>query len=548
MRTSYRRWYPKLIVLVSFRCYYNEVHPFMAVMPQRHLLDTILPTLLPQSPFLLAAQVIMVLVPHPLDPEPSSADSKRLRSAASHELAKQTTDAINRLVELGQTNLECVQALTMLSLWEWGANGSVHRNRARTGQATQLAMELNLHDMDKYSHAPGNKAIEGQDWKLDMARRTWWMTYVNQLISSIITGTSPVMSADDPRIHVDYPVCSLDDQSWARWISANRKCAIVFDTVNTVYSNLAKSGGGGNTWGTQQEVSDETKEQMKKEIYEVDAQMNRMMKEAEEEAIIELVPGGEEEVVRNQQLSARLGISVVHIHIHRHQAFPEVSLFSKMICGIPKMGGDMSEEDNDLPALAQLQQQQQVTNGDESHTPNSGVSIEERDPSYEFIEDMWQPETYPENLPEPWFAHADKARSLYAPVEQAPSFHPDFHYAPSNASSTVSPPASASIQPIQMSSPDGIPSNVRTARRPSTMSTASNKPHKAWGVDANDKPQAELPIPVVSQPGASKSPDVSDLNVFPPGVSLARCATAAHTVVRLEVLHRSAIIALWDGP
>jgi hypothetical protein len=99
-----------------------------------------------------------------------------------------------------------------------------------------------------------------------------------------------------------------------------------------------------------------------------------------------------------------------------------------------------------------------------------------------------------------------------------------------------------------MSSPEGIPSNVRTARRPSTMSTASNKPHKAWGVDANDKPQAELPIPVVTQQGSRQAPNVSDLNVFPPGVSLARCATAAHTVVRLEVLHRSAIIALWDGP
>jgi hypothetical protein len=55
-------------------------------------------------------------------------------------------------------------------------------------------------------------------------------------------------------------------------------------------------------------------------------------------------------------------------------------------------------------------------------------------------------------------------------------------------------------------------------------------------VDANDN---------ITEP---ERPIGGPLHIFPPGISLARCATAAHTIVRLEVLHRSATIAMWKGP
>lgn len=511
----------------SLRCYYNELHPFVPVMPIRKHLPEILPTLLPVSPFLLAAQTILVLVPHPKDPHPASADSKRLRSAASHAFAEQATDAIERLIETGHKSLESVQALTMLALWEWGSSGSVHKNRARMSQASQLAMEMNLHDMDRYSDEPLNRALEGSDWQKDMARRTWWSTYVNQLTSAMVTGTTPILSPDDERVHVHYPVCSIDDKSWPRWIETNRQCTRVFGIVNSVYYGHLMPGAetSGTSWGSHVEETDpDKKAKMRKEIFDVDAQITEMMRKAEETAVIELVPGGEEEVVRNQQLSSRLGLAVVHIHIHRHQAFPEVSLFSKQICGLPKMP--------DLPGITESGSVEGSNAGgnvgssvkDESVTsgnPSPKTVNEEYDTPYEFVDEMWQPDTFPESLPDPWFSQLGGAAALYAPVSESPTFYP---------------PVSASIASYH--SPEG---SQPAQRRPSTVSVSSNKPHKAWGVDDNDKPdQTAAPIAPTTDPAAS--------TLFPPGVSLARCATAAHTIVRLEVLHRSAVIAMWDGP
>lgn len=481
-------------------------------MPIRKHLPEILPTLLPVSPFLLAAQAILVLVPHPNDPEPKSANSKRLRSAASHAFAEQATAAIERLVEAGQRSLECVQALTILAIWEWGSTGSIERNRGRTGHAMQLAMEMGLHDMDKYSNVPLNRVLEGAEWQKDMARRTWWATYVNQLISAMVTGTQPVMSADDERIKVHYPVCSIDDQSWPRWIEANRQCLRIFSTVNTVYYSHLMPSGGVAAWGSADTTATEDmKDKMRKTIYGVDSEITEMMRIAEETAVIELVPGGEEEVVRNQQLSARLGLAVVHIHIHRQQAFPEVSLFSKMICGLPKMP---DAEEVDSPSTTANQSAENASPATSDPSPHSGIDENE---AFDFIDEMWQPDTYPETLPEPWFTQPGGAGALYAPVDHTPVFQP---------------PVSASIVSYHSDAGD---------RRPSTVSISSNRPHKAWGVDDNDKPD-EQAAP------AAPSAEIASQNLFPPGVSLARCATAAHTIVRLEVLHRSAVIALWDGP
>jgi hypothetical protein len=352
--------------------------------------------------------------------------------------------------------------------------------------------------MDKYSTTPRNRALEGVNWRKDMARRTWWQTYVNQLTSAIVTGTAPILSADDERIHVHYPVASEEDDAWPRWIETNRQCTRVFGIVNSVYYSHLMPGAS-NAWGSTTKAVDEAKEdKMKKEIHEVDALVSELLRQAEETAIIELVPGGEEEVVRNLQLSARLGLSVVHIHIHRQQAFPEVSLFSKMICGLPKMPG--VEEGSS-------------TTGSTGPSPRS-------DEANEVIEELWQPDTYPENLPEPWFAQTGGAGALYAPTHESPKFHP--------AASIVSYHSPESSQPDH-------------GRRASTVSISSGKPHKAWGVDNNDKPDAS------AAPQAPQA-DAAAMRLFPPGVSLARLATAAHTVVRLEVLHRSAVIAMWDGP
>lgn len=510
-------------------------------MPPRHYLSEILETLRPESPFLLAAETIMVLVPHNLDPNPKSSNSKRLRTAASAALGKRTMEAIEKILASNERSMEVPQAFAMLSMWEWGNAGNLQMNRMRANQAIQVLMEMGVNEMDKGIFNDG-RALEGQDWRKDMARRTWWAAYAGQMTAAIISGNEPVLGPDDPRVLIDFPVCSLSDTSWTNWINAMRQCVRVFSVVNRVYASV-QAEGGGSSWGgagspeEQAQVQQIDQEKLKQRMLEVDAEVMELLQRAEQSAVIELVPGGEEEVVRNQQLSARLGLAVTHIHIHRQQAFPEVSLFSKRICGLPQ-APDFTPPDQvrsqqqplqiqvEPPAgagLTSVDMAQTLSNGmSKLTTDQSGPNADEVEDQYDFIDEMWQPETYPENLPAPWFTNRGGAGSLYRPTHEEPNHVPII---------------SASIEPI----PSNTSKNLAD-RRPSVVSSnqtgSTPKPHKAWGVTKDDKTQ-----PAPEGLGISKA-----MQVFPPGISLARCATAAHTIVRLEVLHRSAVMALWDGP
>ncbi|WVW78770.1 hypothetical protein I302_100732 [Kwoniella bestiolae CBS 10118] len=570
-----------------FESYYTDVHPFVTVMPPRTLIKTILPTLLPNSPFLLAVQTILVLAPHANDPNPSSSRSKKLRQAASISFAEQTMKLVEFMASSGQLNLECVQATAIIALWEWSAQGSVTRNKELSEQSIRLAMQLGLHELDKYTSTSvpvgpneNGKTIEGEDWRRDMARRTWWTTFTSQLTAALVSGNQPVVGPDDPRVYVDYPICSAIDHSWANFIDTVKSTIRVFNLVISVYfpqitpdnkevdttsSGLFSASNNSNVQATQDE-------EIRQKMYTVDKQIMDLIKQAEQTAVIDLVPGGEEEVARNQQLQARLGLAVLHIHIHRWQAFPEVSLFSKRICGLPQapdftddgttgtgtpdyqyqqqqLDGSMSNQDVQMSGYndpnqpyngyAQAQYDQSTLtqpgyDGQSFQPQQQGNEWAQYDPNeiYEYaVDDMWAPEIYPESLPAPWFTYPGGAAQLYAPTQQEPNHYPE-----------ITPSATIGLIPTPPSNPsssvppsDDEPTGGRRVSTGSSISTATNKPHKAWGVD--EKADKVLPPPELQQ-----------LEVFPPGISLARCATAAHTIVRLEVLHRSAVIAMWDGP
>jgi hypothetical protein len=166
--------------------------------------------------------------------------------------------------------------------------------------------------------------------------------------------------------------------------------------------------------------------------------------------------------------------------------------------------------------------------------------------------DMWQPDNFPSYLPTPWFAQQGGAQNLYNTIdpEQDPQHFPALegtdnaglqdltqlnvrgsyqsNLPPTNAPAPSLPavaPAGAPQAPIQPPSVSG-----------SALSTTSKK-HKAWGVDENGD------LAPTDDVKAAEA-----LDTFPPGISLARCATAAHTIVRLEILHRSAALALDGSP
>lgn len=514
-------------------------------MPPRSFSNEVMSILPLESPFLLAAQTILVLVPHPNDPNPGSANSKRLRFAASARLGQQTMDLVERIL-MRQSTLECVQALAMLSMWEWGNAGNLEKNRARAGQAVQVAMELGLHEMDQ---EVSGMAVEGVDWERDMARRTWWVIYATQITAAVVSGNDPVIGPDDTRIQVNFPVCSLEDRAWPNWINTLRHCCRSFALVNSVYYSR-HSQPASTSWGSPGagELGLSLDEQRSK-IVQVDREVMEFMKLAEVSSVIELVPGGEEEVVRNQQLSARLGLAVTHIHIHRQQAFPEVSLFSKKICGLPQ-ALDRSQlvmpglDDVAVPrALSEdflyhetsadqrmnwIAEPNACHPGDPQINPNLGLQSDTFGP-HNLDETFQQPSEYLEAFPPPWFTQDGGAAALWRPTEVEPHHHPALTativpISPSDAGRRASDGQSRQDSVVPLS-----PGQYGSSARP-----RSSVLHKAWGVDANDK--------------APTLPESDFPQIFPPGLSLARCATAAHTIVRLEVLHRSAVIALWKGP
>ncbi|BEJ18251.1 hypothetical protein CspHIS471_0705280 [Cutaneotrichosporon sp. HIS471] len=332
-----------------FRCYYNEVHPFLAVMPPRHYLVDVMPTLLPDSPFLLAAQTVMTLAPHPMDLDPRSPRSKRLRSSASAALGRKTMEAVHRAMALGpEGGIEAIQALTILAVWEWGSTNNASAAMDLFRQAVQIAVSMGIHDMD----AGGTGfSLEGIDWRRDMKRRTWWILYVYQLTSGLVSGLQPPLGPDDPSIKVDFPVCSDKDRTWSTWINCIRQCFRVVNMINVLAMDGAQPEGGMKGWGSADdapEISPEQQELKRQQMVAIDRQIMELMKQTEKMSVVEQVPGGEEDVVRNQQIATRFGLAVIHIHQHRMTAFPEVSLFSKRICGLKGPSDDEESDDDEF--------------------------------------------------------------------------------------------------------------------------------------------------------------------------------------------------------
>lgn len=198
---------------------------------------------------------------------------------------------------------------------------------------------------------------------------------------------------------------------------------------------------------------------------------------------------------------------------------------------------------------------------------------------------LWDPAIYPQSFPAPWFAVERGAGSLYQPITDAPAYLPQvpgiftaetgYIGMPLSGYDAGSNQRTASMQEISPTQATAVPtpSTQQTSALPltatgqpvvaksDTLSACgqSDKPHKAWGVDVY---RAEVKLSMDRETASETATDgnvsAGDTNEdavvvgpdgpFPPGISLQRCATAAHSVVRLEVLHRSATLAMWKGP
>lgn len=183
--------------------YWEEIHPFQALLPPARHLPFIATRLSPDSPFLIAIRAILALCPNPADPAAKSLASRAMRRSQASRLAQEASSRVEEMLSEANENdvppsIECVQALTLLGLYEFAQNGNPVRNRMRMNQAVQVAMEMGLHQTDKNSFESADpskprvmpaKAVEGEDVLKDMARRTWWVTFASMLISGLVAGS-----------------------------------------------------------------------------------------------------------------------------------------------------------------------------------------------------------------------------------------------------------------------------------------------------------------------------------------------------------------------
>lgn len=347
------------------------------------------------------------------------------------------------------------------------------------------------------------------------------------------------------------------------------------------------------------------------------------------------------------QCSLLLGIDIYscHIQLHRRQAFPEVAMFSRKMCGLPKAAvsalpptpqqplsvhsGSQAFAPNGSPngngspyagsqMLSSYQDSGSLLAGSGSdkgsgslgyplpvtpvqnsaiypHQQNNAMSLNQQTLQQLPMEGLlWDPALYPQSFPAPWFVMPKGAGSLYQPVNEAPAYLPPVpgiftpetgyigmplngYQVDASEMTSVAQEATASMQEISPSQalrthrqvPDSqitrpIPPTTNSPLNSASMerqahSGGPGKQHKAWGVDIKRAP-VQLAIDRMQSGAPAKQDSDSSDNVddepvvvgpdgpFPPGISLQRCATAAHSVVRLEVLHRSATLAMWKGP
>lgn len=98
----------------------------------------------------------------------------------------------------------------------------------------------------------------------------------------------------------------LTSQAWPNWIETVKICSRCIDLIISLdYPQMFASASSPNST-----PSHEERRRIKRDLVMMDRSVVEWMKQAEMSSIIELVPGAEEEVVRNQQLSARLGCAV----------------------------------------------------------------------------------------------------------------------------------------------------------------------------------------------------------------------------------------------
>ena len=180
--------------------YYIFIHPYFPILPPPEsdiLVDNPLASdeidFELSSPISLALSAILVLIPHPDDPDPKRPESVLLRRQKSYSYAQSAMDAIEIESEILESSLspgdalsadpdllyrepfhprtpielESLLAYLILSVYEYAQRGNIAKMRNRASQAYDTAIRLSLHE--------GSNTIHHDEFS-EARRRAWWMT------------------------------------------------------------------------------------------------------------------------------------------------------------------------------------------------------------------------------------------------------------------------------------------------------------------------------------------------------------------------------------
>ena len=239
-------------------------------------------------------------------------------------MAAETLALLDGLLEAGLADLECVQALTVLSVVAWGTSLDIKRAKSLSDRALSVAVNLNLHQTDGMTT---NTESQETFLRFDTARRTWWTTYANSLHLALITGSRPFSTdaLDQSGVKVRFPDHALGDgSSWSKYVSGMERCIqVAHDTKIFAYT-------------AQKQNSDH---RMRNAV-PASAFWSEKLRELKHIEDLCLIPDDGldgDPVVDNQQTSIRLTLGAVTVHVYRYQTNPELSLFSRKICDLPSI-------------------------------------------------------------------------------------------------------------------------------------------------------------------------------------------------------------------
>ncbi|KAJ5881262.1 uncharacterized protein N7473_012315 [Penicillium subrubescens] len=291
----------------------------------------------PRSPLSLAISAILALIPHPDDPESSSAASVLQRRTYAHTFAQLANSIIEtecdlelsstdpgqalssarpsvnreRLHPMTPEDLETLLALLILSVYEYSQRGNLLKMRYRAGQALALALDKSLHcctDNDEFSEA---------------RRRAWWMTYYCVIQGSIVSTTPPTIVINDPQFTTPYPRFESDAEGWSILIQAQQVLVSATQFISDLNKSLTSQTGLHYIFERMQQL---------------DSWTNSVIVQTDMLPLVSPEPdfGDRRETITAQSIRAisRIKLSSAQIKTHRFRAFSDIPIFIKRHCDL----------------------------------------------------------------------------------------------------------------------------------------------------------------------------------------------------------------------